>query len=78
MNDMQLIVNLIGGAGLVCLGWFAKELWDAVKDLKLDLAKLREELPKEYAMKSDMQIMFDKIDNKLDRLMDKLEAKADK
>jgi hypothetical protein len=78
MSDMQTFINLFGGGALFCLGWFAKELWDAVKDLKLDLAKLREELPKEYAMKSDMQIMFDKIDSKLDRLMDKLEAKADK
>lgn len=78
MNDMQLIINLVCGTGLVGLGWFAKELWDAVKDLKADLAKLREELPKEYAMKSDMQIMFDKIDSKLDKLMDKLDNKVDK
>ncbi len=75
---MQLIINLVCGTGLVGLGWFAKELWDAVKDLKADLAKLREELPKEYAMKSDMQIMFDKIDSKLDKLMDKLDNKVDK
>ena len=78
MNDMQLIINLVGGSGLVGLGWFAKELWDAVKELKVDLAKLREELPKQYAMKTDMQILFDKIDAKLDKLMDKLDNKVDK
>ena len=76
--DIQTAINLIGGAILSILGWFARQLWDAVKELKSDLASLREALPKEYAMKSDMQLMFDKIDGKLDRLMEKLDSKVDK
>jgi hypothetical protein len=78
MAEYQYLINIIGGGILMALGWFGREMWTAVKELKNDLSKLREELPKEYAMKSDMQIMFDKIDAKLDRLMDKLESKADK
>jgi hypothetical protein len=78
MAEYQYLINIVGGGILMTLGWFGREMWTAVKDLKNDLSKLREELPKEYAMKSDMQILFDKIDAKLDRLMDKLESKADK
>jgi hypothetical protein len=48
---LQDLLNLIGGIGLTVLGWFGRELWSAVKELKTDLAKLREELPKTYAQR---------------------------
>ena len=51
--EYQSLLN----AGLVLIssvtGWFARELWTAGKELKIDLAKLREDLPKEYISKVD-------------------------
>ena len=60
------------------LGWFAREMWAAVKDLKVDLAKLREELPKNYIAKDDYRSDMHDIKDMLSKIFDKLENKADK
>jgi len=75
---LQEAFNALGAVGFAVMGWFAREMWSAVKDLKLDLAKLREELPTKYTTKSDMEHLFGKIDSKLDRISDKLDRKVDK
>ena len=45
--DNQLLINLVLGGVMSVIGWFARVLWYAVDELKKDLSKLREELPKE-------------------------------
>jgi hypothetical protein len=61
----------------VC-GWFARELWAAVKDLKSDLAKLREEIPKVYVQRDDYREDMRDIKEMFNKIMDKLELKQDK
>ena len=61
----------------VC-GWFARELWAAVKDLKSDLAKLREEIPKAYVQRDDYREDMRDIKEMFSKIMDKLELKQDK
>jgi len=61
----------------VC-GWFARELWAAVKDLKSDLAKLREEIPKVYVQRDDYRADMRDIKEMFNKIMDKLELKQDK
>ena len=61
----------------VC-GWFARELWAAVKDLKSDLAKLREEIPKIYVQRDDYREDMRDIKDMFNKIMDKLELKQDK
>jgi len=61
----------------VC-GWFARELWAAVKDLKSDLAKLREEIPKVYVQRDDYREDMRDIKEMFSKIMDKLELKQDK
>lgn len=39
--DQQTVINLVGGAILLVSGWFLRELWDAVKDLRKDLHNLQ-------------------------------------
>lgn len=67
---------------LVCIsavtGWFARELWNAVKELKQDLAKLREEMPKDYVMKEDYRRDIYEIKEYLSKIFDRLDNKADK
>lgn len=76
--DLQTILNIIGGAATTALGWFARELWSAIKELKADLAKLREELPKDYVTKDDYREDIREIKSMLERLFDKIDGKADK
>jgi predicted nucleic acid-binding Zn-ribbon protein len=76
--DYQTLINLGAGTALSIMGWFARELWQAVKDMREDIAKLREELPKTYITKDDfkdgvseIKQMLIAIDAKLDRKQDK-------
>jgi hypothetical protein len=77
MENQHLINALIGG-GFAILGWFARELWGAVKELKADLAALREDLPKEYVAKDDYREDIREIKAMLAKIFEKLDAKVDK
>ena len=77
MNNQDLINALLGG-GFTVLGWFARELWSAVKELKSDLAKLREELPREYVARDDYREDIRDIKAMLAKIFEKLEQKADR
>ena len=77
MNSQDLI-NLAFGAAASVLGWFARELWAAVKEMKADLAKLREELPRTYVVRDDYKDDIREIKEMLTKLFDRLDNKADK
>ena len=77
MENQHLINSLLAG-GFTVLGWFARELWAAVKELKADLAKLREDLPREYVIRTDYREDIRDIKAMLAKIFEKLEAKADK
>ena len=83
--DVQMIINLLVGSGLGVLGWLARQLWDAVERLKSDVKDIEICLPSNYVrkkdmsdLKHDMEARFDKIDNTLEKLFEKLDTKADK
>ena len=76
--EYQSLLN----AGLVLIssvtGWFARELWTAVKELKTDLAKLREDLPKEYISKDDYKEDIRELKKMIEKIFDKLDNKSDR
>ena len=76
--DTQSLINLLGGASLLVAGWFLREMWDAVKELRGDLHKLKAELPKEYVLKVDLDKRMDRIEEMLNRIFDQLNGKVDK
>ena len=76
--DNQHLINMFLGIGMTVVGWFARELWAAVKELKSDLAKLREDLPKEYVARDDYREDIREIKAMLAKIFEKLENKADK
>ena len=78
MVEYQIYINfaLVTVSGII--GWFARELWTAVKDLKADLAKLREELPKTYVVKDDYREDIRELKEMLGKIFDELRTKADK
>jgi hypothetical protein len=76
--DSQNLINAALAVVSSATGWFARELWAAVKELKADLAKLREELPREYVMKEDYRRDIYEIKDMLGKIFDRLDNKADK
>ena len=76
--DNQLLINIVLGCTMSVVGWFARVLWYAVAELKSDLAKLREELPKEYVIKDDYRQDVRELKDMLGKLLDRLDNKADK
>ena len=78
MMDTQSIINLAGGAALSVIGWLARELWGAVKELRRDLNDIESNLPKEYVLKVDLDKRMDHIESMFQRIYDKLDGKADK
>jgi hypothetical protein len=76
--EFQPLFNFVGGAILVAVGWWCKEIWNSVKSLKEDIQAIEVDLPKNYVTKKDIESRFDRIDATLERLFDRLDAKVDK
>jgi len=76
--DWQILINLILGAALASVGWFARQVWDSVQDLRRDIHQIEIDLPSNYVKKSDIDSRFDKLEGILERIFDKLEQKADR
>jgi hypothetical protein len=83
--DWQIIIN-IGAAALLAIGgWFARQLWDSVKELTIDLAGIRLHMSENYVKKSevdnfrsDMDRRFDRIELLFDKMFERLDQKVDK
>ena len=76
--DWQIVFNIVGGAILSVIGWFARVLWDSVQELRQDLKQIEIHLPSNYVKKDDLAVRFDRIEQLLDRLYEKMEQKADR
>jgi hypothetical protein len=76
--EWQTLINIGAGSVLAVFGWFARELWDAVKKIKEDVQDLEVKLAKEYTTREDMNARFDKIEMILGKIFDKLDNKVDK
>jgi chaperonin cofactor prefoldin len=76
--DPQSLINIIGGTVLSVLGWFARQLWDAVQDLKRDVKAIEVDLPTFYVRKEDLESRLDRLEAVLNRIFEKLDNKADK
>lgn len=76
--EYQTLINLGGGAVIAVFGWFARTLWDAVQELKDDLAELRESIPKEYTTKADFNSTIHEIRDMFREIRNSLKEKADK
>jgi len=76
--DWQLLFNLIGTAVMATIGWFARQLWDSVQDLKENIKNIEVDLPTNYVRRVDIEAQFNKLEASLQRILDKLDQKADK
>ena len=60
------------------VGWFTRTLWEADRDLRDSLAKLREELPKTFVLRDDYKADTAEIKGLLRDIRQALDGKADK
>lgn len=74
----QDIINLVIGTILSVLGWFARQLWDAVQTLKQDMKQIEVSLPTHYVRKDELEARFDRLEAMLDRISEKMDHKVDK
>ena len=74
----QTLLNWVYGGVMTIIGWFGRVLWEADKELRQDLTKLREDLPKQYVAKDDYREDVREIKAMLEKIFDRLETKADK
>lgn len=86
--DSQTLIWIIDGllVTVSCgLGWFARQLWDAVTELKHDLGRMQKSLgdlevkiAKEYVPYDRLKDALEPIMNALVEIKDTLKTKADK
>lgn len=76
--NYQDLINIAAGTVLTIMGWFARQLWDAVKALQADLSALREEIAKDYTRRDDFKDFAAEIRQMFREISEKLDKKADK
>lgn len=85
----QYVVNALAGVIMAALGWFARMLWDDLRQLEKEHAKLREHIAENYAKKNDVRDAVTSFQSQVEslsrdvkegfeRLFDKLDGKQDK
>lgn len=55
-----------------------KSLWSAVERMRRDLAEMERSMHSEFLRKDDFNIVIVRIETKLDRIVERLEDKADR
>lgn len=74
----QDLMNFAAGIVLTALGWFARQIWSAVKSLEKDIHEIEVALPSRYVSKSDYATTMLEIKEMLHHIDRKLDGKADK
>lgn len=76
--DVQTIVDIVIGVLSFAFGWLLKIIWGAITELKDDMKETNRVIHETYVRKDDYRIEMSKIEVMFQRILDKLDAKADK
>ena len=83
--DWQILINIALGVLIGFIGWFAREIWDSVKELRKDIHQIEKNLPEVYVrrdelreVRQELMARFDKLENMMSQFFDRLNDKADK
>lgn len=76
--DYQTLFNVILGVVMGIIGWFGRSVWEASIELRADLSRLREEIPRTYVSREDYRSDIREVKEMLTRIFDKLDSKVDK
>lgn len=78
MNIDQTFVNWAFGLVGTLGGFILNAVWDANKQLRIDLAALNEKIGREYVRRDDFKDHAARVEALLAKIFDKLDEKADK
>lgn len=76
--DVQTLINIAAGAALSVMGWFARELWGAVKGLQKELHDMEILISTHYVTREDYRADMKDVKEMLGKIFDKLDNKVDK
>jgi type II secretory pathway component PulF len=76
--DTQQVFNIFITILVGTMGWFARTIWDAIKELRDDLHNVEVHLPNNYVKQVDINSRFDKLESMMERIFDRLDQKQDK
>lgn len=80
--ELQTIINVGAGVIMVMLGWWARQIWDAVAELRQDLHKIETDLPTHYLRKDEFREGLKEVKDILNQIFEKIDylhrQKADK
>lgn len=76
--DYQVIFMFVLGVSTAAIGWFARQLWSAVQDLKTDLNTLKVEIGTNYVRYDRLKDIVAPIMDALTEIKETLKGKADK
>ena len=72
-----IITGLLGLVSGI-IGWFSRELWAAVQELKKDITELEVQIGRDYVRYDRLKDALDPIMIALNKIHDKLDSKVDK
>jgi predicted nuclease with TOPRIM domain len=70
--------NIVLSIALSAIGFIVKNLFDEMKRIQILVNKTREEMPKEYVTRAQLDADINRIFDRLDRLETKLDKLVDK
>ena len=77
MNWQDIAIGLLS-VGAAAVGWFVRQVWDAVTALKQDLHCLENDMRTNFARRDDVREMFQQLLSEMRTISAKLDGKADK
>jgi len=72
--DPQMLFNLASGLVVAGIGWFARQIWDSVQKLQIDLHVLEVDLPKTYVSKTEYGEDFKEIKEICRQIFEKISS----
>ena len=74
--DLQAVYNIGLGTIVAGMGWFARELWGAVSELRRDVKQIEIDLPSNYLRKDEFREGINEIKSMLNEMGRKSESLA--
>lgn len=80
--EAQSLINLGLGTIMAAIGWFARQIWEAVAELRRDVKEIEVAMPTHYIRRDEFASAIKDLRHDLDvgfqRIYDKLDGKVDK
>jgi len=87
--DWQTVINISLGSMMGIVGWFAREIWETIKDLRREIRDLDQKMHQDFVRrddfkdsmaehKKDMQRGFDEVKELIGAVFKRLDQKQDR